>query len=91
MLQQYVPNILVVLVLCCSECFHTLQVASVLSGCCICFTHMLQVYILDISSVFVCILLSSVSCCSKSQGRRGVMVPRHSRRGIGRDELGARG
>ena len=27
-----------------------LQVASVLSGCCICFTHMLQVYVLNISS-----------------------------------------
>jgi hypothetical protein len=32
-----------------------LQVASVLSGCCICWTHILQVYVLDVSSVaYVC-------------------------------------
>ena len=40
MLQEYVPMILDVSVLCCSKCFH-LQDASVLSGCCICFTHIL--------------------------------------------------
>ena len=40
-----------------------LQVASVLSGCCICFTHMLQVYVLNISCVFRRMLHSSVSCC----------------------------
>ena len=68
MLQQYVLNVSVVSVLCCSECFHTLQVASVLSGYCICFTHMLQVYVLDISSVFIRILHLSASCYSKSQG-----------------------
>ena len=31
--------------------FHT-YVASVLSGCCICFTHMLQVFYLDVAYVF---------------------------------------
>ena len=31
--------------------FHT-YVASVLSGCCICFTHMLQVFYLDVANVY---------------------------------------
>jgi hypothetical protein len=40
-----------------------LQVANVLSVCCICFTHMLQVYVPNISSASdVCCILS-VSCC----------------------------
>jgi hypothetical protein len=44
-----------------------LQVASVLSGCCICFTHMLQVYVPNISSASdVCCIqvfhVVSVSC-----------------------------
>jgi hypothetical protein len=38
MLQEYVPMVSVVSVLCCSKCF-MLQVASVLSGYCIYFTH----------------------------------------------------
>ena len=33
-----------------------LQFASVLSGCCICFTQMLQLYVLNVSS-------ASVECC----------------------------
>lgn len=41
-----------------------LQVASVLSRCCICFTHMLQVHGLDVSSNFRQMLHSSVSCCT---------------------------
>ena len=40
MLQEYGRNVSVVLVLCCNKCF-MLQVASVLSGYCIHFTHML--------------------------------------------------
>jgi hypothetical protein len=63
----------------CSKCFSCfqsyvavsvfmLQVASVLSGYCICFTHMLQVYILDVSSVsYVCCIqvfhVAHLSCC----------------------------
>jgi len=52
-----------------------LQVASGLSGYCICFTHMLQVYIPDISSVsnvrYIQVFnVAHVSCCSESQGRR---------------------
>jgi hypothetical protein len=35
-----------------------LQVASVLSGCCICSTYMLQVYVLNVSS-------TSDLCCSQ--------------------------
>ena len=31
--------------------FHT-HVASIFSGCCICFTHMLQVFYLDVAYVF---------------------------------------
>ena len=30
-----------------------LQVASIVSGCCICFTHMLQVYVLNVSVVSI--------------------------------------
>jgi hypothetical protein len=37
-------------------CVFMLQVAGVLFGCCICFTHMLQVYVLNVSS-------SSDVCC----------------------------
>ena len=64
MLQEYVPNILGVSILLCSKCFH---VASVLSGCCICFTHMLQVYgPNDSSTLDLCCIqvfnVASVSC-----------------------------
>ena len=50
------------------------SVAIVLSGCCICFTHMLQAYILDVLSVaYVCCIqvfhVAHLSCCSESQGR----------------------
>jgi hypothetical protein len=51
-----------------------LQVSSVLSGCCICFIHILQVYVSDVSSVHMYVALS-VSCCTsfmmfeKSKGR----------------------
>ena len=34
------------------QLFQTYVVASVLSGCCICFTHMLQVFHLDVAYVF---------------------------------------
>ena len=59
MSQEYVRNISTVSVLCCNKCF-MLQVAIVLSGCCI-FTHMLQMYVLNISSAsdLCCIVL----CC----------------------------
>jgi hypothetical protein len=53
-LQEYVPNVSSVLVLCCSKFFH---VASVLSGCCICccgYTRMLQVYVPNGSKCFSC-------------------------------------
>jgi hypothetical protein len=49
MLQEYVPIISVVPILCCISVF-MLQVASVLSRCCICFIHMFQVYVLNVSS-----------------------------------------
>jgi hypothetical protein len=50
MLEEYVPIVSAVLVLCCSKCF-MLQVASVLSRYCICFTHMFQVYVSNVLSV----------------------------------------
>ena len=48
------------------------------------FTHMLQVYVSDVSSVLdVCCIqvfhVARVSCCSESQGCWGVMVARHGR------------
>jgi hypothetical protein len=50
------------------------------------FTHILQVYVLDVSSISdVCCIqvfhVARVSCCSESQGHGGVMVARHGRRG----------
>jgi hypothetical protein len=60
MLQEYIPNVSVVLFLGCSKCFH---VAGILSRCCICLTHMLQVYAPYVSSVLRLMLHSSVSCC----------------------------
>jgi hypothetical protein len=65
-----------------------LQVANVLSGCYMCFTHMLQVYVLDVSSVaYVCCIkvfhVAYLSCYSESQGARGVTVARHGYRGMG--------
>jgi hypothetical protein len=57
MLQQYISNVFDVSALCCSKCF-MLQVVNILSECCICVTHMLQVYIPDVSSVaFKCFML----------------------------------
>jgi len=40
-----------------------LQVANVLSGCCICFTHMLQVYVSNISSASDVCCIQVFSCC----------------------------
>jgi hypothetical protein len=70
-----------------------LQVASGLSGCCICFIHTLEVYVPDVSSIsYVCCIqvfhVSHLSCCSESQGERRVMVARRGHRGMGRGELG---
>jgi hypothetical protein len=48
-----------------------LQVASGLSGCCICFTHMLQLYVLNVSSAsdLCCIQVFRVSnVCLESHG-----------------------
>jgi hypothetical protein len=70
-----------------------LQVASVLSGCCICFTHMLQVYVRDVSSVayVCCIQVFHVAhlLCWESQRTWRVMVARCGHRGMGRGEPGA--
>jgi hypothetical protein len=70
MLQEYVPMVSTVSVLCCSKCFH---VASVLSGCFICFTHMFQMYV-PCFNCFRRMLHLSVSCsevCSESnRGKR---------------------
>ena len=57
---------------------------------------MLQVYVLDVSSIsYGCCIqafhVARVSCCSESQGARGVMVARHGRRGMGRGDLRADG
>ena len=57
MLQQYVPNISAVSVLCCSKWFH---VASCNFRCFICFTHMLQMYVPNVSSIFRRFLYSNV-------------------------------
>jgi hypothetical protein len=84
MLQAFVQNVASVSDVCCSKCiiwmlhmFHT-HVASVLSECCICFTHMLRVLYMDVAYVsqicvaticfkcFICVrrmLHLSVSCC----------------------------
>jgi hypothetical protein len=58
-----------------------LQVTSVLSGCCICFTHMLQLYVLNFWSVLdICCIqvfhIVSVWCCSESNETRWVMGTR---------------
>jgi hypothetical protein len=55
MLQEYVLNVSVVSFLCCSKYF---RVASVLSGCCIWFTHILQVHVSNVLS-------ASDLCCIK--------------------------
>jgi hypothetical protein len=85
MLQEYVPMILVVSVLCCSKCFH---VAVVLSRCCICYTHMFQVYVPNVlfASDVCCIQVFHVSeVCSENHR------PRPGLRGIGHDKPGAGG
>jgi hypothetical protein len=52
----YVQNVSIVLVFCCSKCFHVVN--CVLSGCCIYFTYMLQVYVLNVSFVsYICCIL----------------------------------
>jgi hypothetical protein len=56
-LQQYVPNVLVVSVLYCSKWFH---IASCNFGCFTCFTHMLQMHVSNVSSIFRCMLHSNV-------------------------------
>jgi hypothetical protein len=58
MLQECVPMISVVSVLCCSKYFH---VAVVLSRCCICYTHVSSVCTKCFIG-FRCMLHSSVSC-----------------------------
>jgi hypothetical protein len=53
-LQQYFPNVSVVQYYVALSVF-MLQVASALSRCCICFTHLFQVYVSDVSSIsYVC-------------------------------------
>jgi hypothetical protein len=42
----------------CFICFRCMFASVFISGCCICFTHMLQDYVLNVLSV-------SVLCCSK--------------------------
>jgi hypothetical protein len=59
MLQEYAPMISAVSVLYCSKRFH---VASVLSRCYICFTHMFQVYILNVSSASDVYYIQVFSC-----------------------------
>jgi hypothetical protein len=56
MLQQYVPNVSAVLVLCCSKWFH---VASCKSRCFMCFTHIASAR-LNVSSTFKSMLHSNV-------------------------------
>ena len=62
MLQEYVRNVSVVLVLCCNRCFH---VAS--CNCFIWMLHMFQTHVASVcSKYFICfrhMLHSSVSCC----------------------------
>jgi hypothetical protein len=63
MLETFVQNISSVLDVSCNKCFILMlhmfptYVASVLSGCCICFTHILQVFYLDVAYV-------SHMCCN---------------------------
>ena len=54
-----------------------LQVASVLSGCCICFTHMLQVYVPNISSAL------GVCCIQVFHVTSVFMFPRYVQRVMG--------
>ena len=65
-------------------------------GCCIRFTHVLQVYVSDVLSVaYLCCIqvfhVAHLSCSSENQGTWGVMVARRGHLGMGRDELGADG
>ena len=57
--QLYVSN---VSVLCCSKWFH---IASYKSTCFVCFTHMLQVHVPNVSSAFGRMLDSNVFLCCK--------------------------
>jgi hypothetical protein len=91
----------------CSKCFicSSLSLEQVFSCCKLqvfyldvvyVFTHMLQVYFLDVSFVSdVCCIqvfyVARVPCCSESQERRGVMVARHGHQGMGRDKSVAGG
>ena len=70
MLQEYVPMVLAILALRCSKS-SCCKFASVLSRRCICFTHMFQVYVLNVSSAsdVCCIQVFHVSeGCSESHG-----------------------
>jgi hypothetical protein len=56
-----------------------LQVTNILFGCCICFTYMLEVYVADVFICCICMLHSSVLCCTsfmlfEKLGAQGVMV-----------------
>jgi hypothetical protein len=66
-----------------------LQVASVLSECCIGFTHMLQVYVPDVLFVSYVCYIQVLYIVQRVRGRGAVMVARHWHRAMGRGELGA--
>jgi hypothetical protein len=57
MLQEYIRNVSVVLVLCCNKCFHVVICKCVfLDVACVSHKHMLQLYVLNVSS-------ASIVCC----------------------------
>jgi hypothetical protein len=59
--RQYIPNVSTVSILGCSKWFH---VASCKSGRFMCFTHMLQVRVLNVSSTFqTYVAFKYFSCC----------------------------
>jgi hypothetical protein len=102
MLQQYVPNVSTVSVLCCSKCFRVAFCKCFYLDVTYAFTYTLRVYVSDVSYVFhtyvafKCFMLhvfhTYVACfhvASVCQGVQGVMVARHGCQGIGRGELGA--
>jgi hypothetical protein len=104
MLQAFVQNVSSVSYICCSKCFilmlhmFHIHVACVLSGCCICFTHMLQQYVqmFHLCQMYVaskCFMLQVFYVGIMSDGRMdrepmdGAWRVGASRRG--RSELGA--
>jgi hypothetical protein len=83
MLQQYLPNISVVLVLYCGKRFH---VASVLFEYFICFTHMLQVHVPNVSlkcfflcfKCFMCLAMSEPGAANRTRGAPRVLWSGHT-------------